>query len=76
MHTDIYASSGIQTHDPSVWTSEDSLCLRLHGHCDQPCVTYIQKMLLISSRTIIIAFTFPKLWNVSDFIFWAVSYIQ
>jgi hypothetical protein len=36
MHTDIHASSGIQTHDPTVQAGDDSLCLRLHGHCDQP----------------------------------------
>jgi hypothetical protein len=27
MHTDIRASSGIQTHDPKVWEDEDSHAL-------------------------------------------------
>jgi hypothetical protein len=34
-HTDIYALTGIRTHDPSVRTSEDSLCLRPRGHCNR-----------------------------------------
>jgi hypothetical protein len=29
MHTDIHASSGIRTHDPSVRAGEDGACLRL-----------------------------------------------
>jgi hypothetical protein len=33
-HTDIYAMSGIRTHDPSVRVSEDSSCLRLLGYLD------------------------------------------
>jgi hypothetical protein len=28
-----HASSGIRTHDPSVWAEEDDSCLRLCGHC-------------------------------------------
>jgi hypothetical protein len=32
---DIYALSGIRTHDPNVRAGEDSSCLRLRGHCDQ-----------------------------------------
>jgi hypothetical protein len=32
--THIHASSGIQTHDHSVWTGEDISCLRQSGHCD------------------------------------------
>jgi hypothetical protein len=32
-HTDILASSGIRTHDPSVRASEDGSCLRPRGHC-------------------------------------------
>jgi hypothetical protein len=32
--TDIHASSGIRTHDPSVREDEDISCLRPHGHCD------------------------------------------
>jgi hypothetical protein len=34
--TDIHASSGIRTHDPSVRASEDRSCLRPRGHCDRP----------------------------------------
>jgi hypothetical protein len=34
-HTDIHASGGIRTHDPSVWAGEDSSCLRPSGHCDR-----------------------------------------
>jgi hypothetical protein len=34
-HTDIHASSGIRTHDPSVLASEDTSCLRLRGYCDR-----------------------------------------
>jgi hypothetical protein len=36
LHTDIHASSGIRTHDPSVRASEDSSCFRPRGHCDRP----------------------------------------
>jgi hypothetical protein len=32
--TDIPASSGIRTHELSVWAGEDSSCLSLRGHCD------------------------------------------
>jgi hypothetical protein len=35
-NTNIHALSGIQTHDPSFQASEDSSCLRPHGHCDRP----------------------------------------
>jgi hypothetical protein len=35
-HTDIHASSRIRTHDSSVWTGEDSSCLRQRGHCNRP----------------------------------------
>jgi hypothetical protein len=35
-NTDIRASSGMGTHDPSVRVSEDSSCLRPRGHCDRP----------------------------------------
>jgi hypothetical protein len=34
--TNIHASSGIRTHDPSVRAVEDSTCLRPRGHCDRP----------------------------------------
>jgi hypothetical protein len=33
-NTDIYASSGIGTHDPSIRAGEDISCLRSRGHCD------------------------------------------
>jgi hypothetical protein len=33
-YKDISTLSGFRTHDPSIRVSEDSLCLRLHGHCD------------------------------------------
>jgi hypothetical protein len=35
-NTDIHASIGIRTHDPSVGGGEDGSCLRLRGHCDRP----------------------------------------
>jgi hypothetical protein len=34
-NTGIHASSGIRTHDLSVWASEYSSCHRLRGHCDR-----------------------------------------
>jgi hypothetical protein len=34
-YTDIHALSGIRTHDPSVRAIEDTICLRLRGHCDR-----------------------------------------
>jgi hypothetical protein len=43
-HTDIHASRGIRTHDPSIRAGEDSSCLRPGGHCDR----------LISNHPIII----------------------
>jgi hypothetical protein len=33
--TGIYTSSGIRTHYPRVWASEDGSCLRPRGHCDR-----------------------------------------
>jgi hypothetical protein len=33
--TNIHALRGIRTHDPTVWASEDSSCLRRRGDCDQ-----------------------------------------
>jgi hypothetical protein len=33
--SNIHALSGIRTHDPSVWESEDSSCLRPRGYCDR-----------------------------------------
>jgi hypothetical protein len=40
-HTDIHASSGIWTHDPSVRTREDSSCLRPRGHCDRQLISLL-----------------------------------
>jgi hypothetical protein len=34
-HTNIYALSGIRTHDPRVRASEDSSCPRPRGNCDR-----------------------------------------
>jgi hypothetical protein len=34
-HTDIHASSGIRTYDPSVRAGEDVSYLRPRGHCDR-----------------------------------------
>jgi hypothetical protein len=34
-HRDIHVLGGIRTHDPSVRESEDSSCLRPHGHRDR-----------------------------------------
>jgi hypothetical protein len=34
-HADINVSSGIRTHDLSVWAHEDSSCLRPFGHFDR-----------------------------------------
>jgi hypothetical protein len=50
MHTDIHASSGIRTHEPSVRAGEDSSCLKPRGHRDRPifCTVhfkYINKIL-------------------------------
>jgi hypothetical protein len=39
-HTDIRASSGFRTHDPSVRASEDCSCFRERGHCDRHFVCY------------------------------------
>jgi hypothetical protein len=33
-NADIHALSGIRTYEPSVRVTEDSSCLRPHGHCD------------------------------------------
>jgi hypothetical protein len=33
--TGIHASSGIRTHDPSIWAGENVSCLGRRGHCDQ-----------------------------------------
>jgi hypothetical protein len=34
--TDICASTGIRTHEPSVRNGKDGSCLRQRGHCDRP----------------------------------------
>jgi hypothetical protein len=34
-YTDIHASNGTRTHDPSVLASEDSSCPWQRGHCDR-----------------------------------------
>jgi hypothetical protein len=39
-NTAIHASSEIRTHEPSVWTGQDSSCLRPRDHCDRPLNTY------------------------------------
>jgi hypothetical protein len=43
-HTDSHASSGIRTHDPSVWAGEASSCLRPHAHCDRPSLCTVAKI--------------------------------
>jgi hypothetical protein len=35
INVDIHNSSGIWTHDPSVWAGEGISSLRSLGHCDQ-----------------------------------------
>jgi hypothetical protein len=40
LHTDIHASSGIGTHDPSVRAGEHGSCVRPRGHCDRHTVNY------------------------------------
>jgi hypothetical protein len=49
MHTDIYALSGNQTHDPSVRASEDSSCLRPRCHCDRANVVTAAEILLLNA---------------------------
>jgi hypothetical protein len=56
-HTDIHASSGIQTHDPSVGATEVGSCLRQRGRCDRQLLTvetvirFIRMSNLFSSST-------------------------
>jgi hypothetical protein len=54
-NTNIHASSGIRTHDPSVWVGEDSSCLRPRDHSDRS-VNYrdLQFYVVVSKR---------KLWK-------------
>jgi hypothetical protein len=40
INADIHAWSGIRTHNPSVWASEDSSCFRQRGHCDRLVTLY------------------------------------
>jgi hypothetical protein len=42
--------SVIRTHDPSVWTSESSSCLRPRGYCDRQ-----RRMLLFLIKTFILS---------------------
>jgi hypothetical protein len=42
-HTDIHGLSGIRTHDPSFWASEESLCLRPRGTCNRQLIKYRDK---------------------------------
>jgi hypothetical protein len=39
-NTNIHASSGIRTHNPSVRAGENSSCLRQRGHCYRPLALY------------------------------------
>jgi hypothetical protein len=41
MHTDVHASNGFRTHDPSIQASEDSSCLKPPGNCDR-LIEYLQ----------------------------------
>jgi hypothetical protein len=50
--TDIHASSGIRTHDPSVRAGEDISWLRPHGHCDRPYNTAVKLFLPVPYREI------------------------
>jgi hypothetical protein len=61
-HTDIHASCGIRTHDPSVCAGEDSSCFRPPGHCDRP-------------DSVICAYNYhsPIKWYVTYFIFIFIS---
>jgi hypothetical protein len=61
--------NGIRTHDPSIRVSEDSSCLKLHGHCDWHCLPYFDKIQRMNSYSwvwdiILIEFIF--LSNVCD----------
>jgi hypothetical protein len=46
MRIDIHASTGIRTHDPSVWAGEDISCLRPCSHCDRLRPAYYMKHIL------------------------------
>jgi hypothetical protein len=63
-YTDIHALIGIRTHDPSVWASEDSSCLRPHYQCDRsefrtPCCWIYSRTLITLS--IILIMLLPKI---------------
>jgi hypothetical protein len=52
-NTDIHALSGIRTHDPSVWASEDSSCLR-------PCIYFI---ILVNNRSVCTTHAHKEQWG-------------
>jgi hypothetical protein len=52
-YTDIHVLSGIRIHDPRVWASEDSLCLRPRGHRDRhPYISDFKMWILTGFRTL------------------------
>jgi hypothetical protein len=52
-YTDIHASSGIRTYDPSVRASEDSSCLRTRSHSDRHSTGSITIYFIIPYRSIV-----------------------
>jgi hypothetical protein len=52
MHTDIHASSGIRTHDPSVRACKDGSSPSPRGHCDRPLSDYTAEQTVIQQVTI------------------------
>jgi hypothetical protein len=63
-HTDIHASRGIQTHDSSVWVSDESSCLRPLGCCDR----------LIYFSSIVKGINEWMNESMSPFLIWAVKH--
>jgi hypothetical protein len=60
--TDIHASSGIRTHDPSVREGEDSSCLRPRCHCDR--LFYSKNKIRVTSELIVNNFVdYVELYN-------------
>jgi hypothetical protein len=57
-HTDNHASSGIRTHDPSVWAGTDGLCLIPRWHCDRQ-ISYVTPHNCSTSND----FTHTVSWN-------------
>jgi hypothetical protein len=49
-HRDIHASSGVRTHDPSIWADENSSCFSPHGHCDRP-ISCMERKFLCDTRS-------------------------